>query len=180
MHPHPDAGEAPAGQRQRRQERGAGGRRCGGPTLYYGAGAGAEPTASAVVADVVDLARVLAWAGAGRCPSWACAEATPDQPILDIEDVQTAWYLRMTAEDKPGVLSDVASICSRAGISIEALIQKEPAEGETRVPVIMVTNRTREGELNKAASEIEALDRSRAASREFALRTPGRLGRKAA
>ena len=64
----------------------------------------------------------------------------------------------MTAEDKPGVLSDVASICSRAGVSIEALIQKEPAEGETRVPVIILTNRTREGELNRVAREIESLD----------------------
>jgi homoserine dehydrogenase len=64
----------------------------------------------------------------------------------------------MTAEDKPGVLSNVASICSAAGVSIEALIQKEPAEGETRVPLIILTNRTREGELNRVAEEIEALD----------------------
>jgi homoserine dehydrogenase len=130
-----------------------------GPTLYYGAGAGAWPTASAVVADIVDLARNL---GRGQLPAvgelGVRSEAVARQPILSIDDVHTAWYLRMTAEDKPGVLSDVASICSRAGVSIEALIQKEPAEGETRVPVIILTNITREGELNRVAQEIEALD----------------------
>lgn len=130
-----------------------------GPTLYYGAGAGAEPTASAVVADIVDLARSLALEQAPAVAELGvCSEAIARQPILAIEDVETAWYLRMTAEDKPGVLSEVASICSRAGVSIEALIQKEPAEGETRVPVIILTNRTREGELIRVASEIEALD----------------------
>jgi homoserine dehydrogenase len=130
-----------------------------GPTLYYGAGAGAEPTASAVVADVIDLARNLARGQGSAVPMLGVQpEAIESRPILPMEDVRTAWYLRMTAEDKPGVLSDVASICSRAGVSIEALIQKEPAEGQTRVPVIILTNRTREGELNRVAREIEALD----------------------
>ena len=130
-----------------------------GPTLYYGAGAGAQPTASAVIADIVDLARNLSRSQRSAVPELGVrAEAVAHQPILPIEDVHTAWYLRMTAEDKPGVLSDVASICSRAGVSIEALIQKEPAEGETRVPLIILTNRTRERELNRVASEIEALD----------------------
>ena len=129
-----------------------------GPTHYYGAGAGGEPTASAVVADIVDLARNLT---RGQRPAVSELGVRPQaiahQPILPMDDVETAWYLRMTAEDKPGVLSEVASICSRAGVSIEALIQKEPAEGETRVPVIILTNRTREGELNRVASEIESL-----------------------
>ncbi len=130
-----------------------------GPTLYYGAGAGAEPTASAVVADIVDLARNLALGQAPAVPELGVrTTAIARQPILAIEEVETAWYLRMTAEDKPGVLSEVASICSRAGVSIEALIQKEPAEGETRVPVIILTNRTREEELNQVAREIEALE----------------------
>ncbi len=130
-----------------------------GPTLYYGAGAGAEPTASAVVADIVDVARDLAIGQTPAVPELGVrTDAIARQPILGIDDVETAWYLRMTAEDKPGVLSEVASICSRAGVSIEALIQKEPAEGETRVPVIILTNRTREGELNRVAREIEALD----------------------
>ena len=130
-----------------------------GPTLYYGAGAGASPTASAVVADIVDVSRNLAL---GQTPAVAelglRKEAVARQPILGMADVETAWYLRMTAEDKPGVLSDVASICSNAGVSIEALIQKEPAAGEKRVPVIILTNRTREGELNRVAEQIEALD----------------------
>lgn len=129
-----------------------------GPTLYYGAGAGAGPTASAVVADIVDLARNLAL---GQRPAVAelgvRSEAVARQPILAIEDVHAAWYLRLTAEDKPGVLSNVASICSAAGVSIEALIQKEPAEGETRVPLIILTNRTREGVMDGVVAEIEAL-----------------------
>jgi len=129
-----------------------------GPTLYYGAGAGAAPTASAVVADVIDLARAIA---CGQKPLVNAlgleVEQVVEQDILPIEAVHTAWYLRMTAEDKPGVLSEVTRICSEAGISIEALIQKEPEEGETRVPLIILTNRTRESNLVSATAEIEAL-----------------------
>ncbi len=129
-----------------------------GPTLYYGAGAGAEPTASAVVADVIDIARDIALGQRPAVPSLGVAGASvSEQPILPIEEVHTSWYLRMTAEDKPGVLSDVARICSEAGISIEALIQKEPAQGETRVPVIILTNLTREADLVAAVTQIEAL-----------------------
>ncbi len=129
-----------------------------GPTLYYGAGAGAAPTASAVVADIIDLARAL---GRGQQPAVSALGVEPgrvtEQAILPIASVYTAWYLRMTAEDKPGVLSEVATICSEAGISIEALIQKEPEEGETRVPLIILTNRVREADLVAATAEIEAL-----------------------
>ncbi|MEP5763083.1 MAG: homoserine dehydrogenase [Halieaceae bacterium] len=129
-----------------------------GPTLYYGAGAGAEPTASAVVADIIDLARNLGQGQKLAVPGLGVRSAAiARQPILPVEEVFTSWYLRMTAEDKPGVLSNVASICSDAGVSIEALIQKEPADGEVRVPVIILTNRTREAELIKVASQIEAL-----------------------
>lgn len=129
-----------------------------GPTLYYGAGAGAAPTASAVVADIVDLARDLALgqthavAGLG-----VAAEEVRELPILAIHQVETAYYLRMTAEDKPGVLSEVASIFSEAGISIEALIQKQPLEGETRVPVIILTNLVLESKLMNAVKQIESL-----------------------
>lgn len=129
-----------------------------GPTLYYGAGAGAEPTASAVVADIVDLARNLVLdqhypvAGLG-----VAATAIESRQVLDIDDVETAYYLRMTAEDRPGVLSEVARICSEAGISIEALIQKQPAEGESRVPVIILTNRVIESQLKSAVRDIEVL-----------------------
>jgi homoserine dehydrogenase len=130
-----------------------------GPTLYYGAGAGADPTASAVVADIVDLAREI---GAGqRCtvPSLGVgASALKAQAYVPMEDVVTPWYLRMEAEDRPGVMSRVTSLLSEQGISIEALIQKAPAIGETRVPVIVLTNAARQGALDTAVNSIEALD----------------------
>ncbi len=130
-----------------------------GPTLYYGAGAGADPTASAVVADIVDLAREL---GVGqRCPVpslGVSADALKAQSYVPMQDVVTPWYLRMEAEDRPGVMSRVTSLLSEQGISIEALIQKAPAEGETRVPVIVLTNAARQGALEAAVDSIEALD----------------------
>jgi homoserine dehydrogenase len=130
-----------------------------GPTLYYGAGAGAEPTASAVVADLVDLARDI---GAGQScrmpPLGFAAEDLRDLPIVPMAQVQTPWYLRMEAEDKPGVLSRVATIFSDLGISIEALIQKAPAVGQTRVPLIMLTNRAPQGLVEQAVRAIESLD----------------------
>ena len=129
-----------------------------GPTLYYGAGAGAEPTASAVVADIVDLARELSVGQLCRVPALGFADDSLQLlPIVPMEAVVTPWYLRMVAEDKPGVLSAVASIFSNEGISIEALIQKAPAEGETRVPLIVLTNRALQGSMDKAVSAIEAL-----------------------
>jgi len=130
-----------------------------GPTLYYGAGAGAEPTASAVVADIVDLARDLGVGQACRVPALGFASAElRDLPVVPMERVSTAWYLRLEAEDKPGVLSQIASIFSDQGISIEALIQKAPAEGETRVPLILLTNLALQGNVDTAVSAIEALD----------------------
>mgnify|MGYP001828636778 CR=1 FL=1 len=130
-----------------------------GPTLYYGAGAGAEPTASAVVADIVDLARDLAAGQICRVPALGFAAAElRDLPIVSMDRVSTAWYLRMEAEDKPGVLSQIASIFSEQGISIEALIQKAPAEGETRVPLILLTNMALQGNVDAAVTAIEALE----------------------
>jgi homoserine dehydrogenase len=129
-----------------------------GPTLYYGAGAGAAPTASAVVADIVDLARDLALGQTRAVAGLGVAtDKIVEQPILAIHQVETAYYLRMTAADKPGVLSEVASIFSEAGISIEALIQKPPLAGETRVPVIMLTNLVQESKLLDTVKQIEAL-----------------------
>ena len=128
-----------------------------GPTLYYGAGAGARPTASAVVADVIDLAR-----GAGTsAPIPALGVALADLrrlPIIPIEKVKTPWYLRMEVADKPGVLSRVASIFSEQGISIEALIQRAPGEGQTLVSLIVLTNNAPQGSVDIAVSEIEALE----------------------
>lgn len=130
-----------------------------GPTLYYGAGAGAEPTASAVIADLVDLARELAGGQACRVPSLGFSrDSLKDLQVVPMEQVRTPWYLRMEAEDKPGVLSAVASIFSEQGISIEALIQKAPEEGETRVPLIVLTNGAAQGCVDNAVRAIEALD----------------------
>lgn len=130
-----------------------------GPSLYYGAGAGGEPTASAVVADIIDVARSLSSPSASRVPPLSFhASALNDRPILPMEEVETANYLRMSAIDRPGVLSQVAQILSDAGISIEALIQKEPAEGDSLVPLIILTSRTKEGRLSAAVAEIEILE----------------------
>jgi len=130
-----------------------------GPTLYYGAGAGAAATASAVVADLVDLARDLNVGQTCRVPPLGFARAElRDLPIVPMEQVVTPWYLRMEVEDKPGVLSKVASIFSDQGISIEALTQKAPAEGQTRVQLIVITNNAVQGSMDKAVAAIEALD----------------------
>ena len=129
-----------------------------GPTLYYGAGAGSEPTASAVVADIVDLARELSVGQNCRVPSLGfAADKLRELPILPMGDVVTPWYLRMEAEDKPGVLSSISSIFSEHGISIEALIQKAPAAGDTRVPLIMLTNAAAQSGMDAAVAAIEAL-----------------------
>jgi homoserine dehydrogenase len=130
-----------------------------GPTLYYGAGAGAEPTASAVVADIVDVVRTLTTDPNNRVPHLAFqADALSDLPILDIGQTEPAYYLRMQASDKPGVLADVTRILGDLDISIEAIIQKEPAEGEQEVPIIMLTHRVAEQNMNQAIDKLEALD----------------------
>lgn len=130
-----------------------------GPTLYYGAGAGAEPTGSSVVGDIVDVARTLTAEPEHRVPYLGFgADFVAEQTILPIDEVETAYYLRMSADDKPGVLSKVATILSDYGISIEALIQKEAREGESVVPLILLTNRVLEKRLATAIDRIEALD----------------------
>ena len=129
-----------------------------GPTLYYGAGAGAEPTASAVVADLVDVVRALTADPENRVPHLAFQpDALVDIPILPMSEVETAYYLRMAAEDRPGVLADITRILADAGISIEAIIQKEQAPEARHVPVIMLTHRMRERQMNEAIQRIEAL-----------------------
>jgi len=130
-----------------------------GPTLYYGAGAGSLPTASAVVADIIDVTRTLTTDPGNRVPHLAFQPSElADIPILPIESVETAYYLRLTAQDRPGVVAAVAGILGDAGISIEAIQQKEPAEGQTEVPLVMLTHRVREGQMNEAIDRIEALD----------------------
>jgi homoserine dehydrogenase len=131
-----------------------------GPTLYYGAGAGADATASAVVADLVDVVRTLTSDPENRVPHLAFQPDAmhADLPILPVSSVVTAYYLRLQAEDRPGVLADVTQILGAAGISIEAIRQQEPAEGEETVPIIFLTQRVVESSMDEAISGIEALD----------------------
>jgi homoserine dehydrogenase len=129
-----------------------------GQTMYYGAGAGAEPTASAVVADIVDLARMLTSDPEHRVPHLAFQ---PDQlsstPILPMGEVETAYYLRMRVFDKPGVLADITRILADSSISIDAMVQKEPHEGEDQVNIVMLTHLTIEKNVDAAIAKIEAL-----------------------
>ena len=130
-----------------------------GPTLYYGAGAGAEPTASAVVADILDVARDITTDHHYRVPYLAFSGIGQDinvVPIMPMEDITTAYYLRLLAVDRPGVLARVATILSDKGISIEALIQKESPDGEL-VPIILMTHRTKVKQMNEAIREIESM-----------------------
>lgn len=129
-----------------------------GPSLYYGAGAGAEPTASAVVADLVDVTRTLTADPENRVPHLAFqADALSNAPILPIEQISTAYYLRMEAKDQPGVLADVTRILAEQRISIEAVIQKEPAPGANTASVILLTHKIKEQQINKAIAQIEVL-----------------------
>jgi homoserine dehydrogenase len=129
-----------------------------GATLYYGAGAGAEPTASAVVADVIDVVRALTSDPENRVPHLAFqADSLADIPVLSADSFKTAYYLRLHAEDKSGVLADVTRILADHDISIEAITQKEPPKGETIVPIIMLTQVTQEHRMNAAITKIEAL-----------------------
>jgi homoserine dehydrogenase len=130
-----------------------------GPTLYYGAGAGAEPTASAVVADIIDVTRTLTVDPKNRVPHLAFQPGSiADMPVLSMEDVETAYYLRMQATDKPGVMADVARILGDAGISIEAILQKEPAPDADKASIILLTHVVQERQMNAAIAKIEALD----------------------
>lgn len=130
-----------------------------GATLYCGPGAGAEPTASAVIADILDIARRLSGGGRDATPMpGVTVDSAEPCTVLDIAAAESAHYLRVSALDRPGVLSQLAQILSSHGISIEAIIQKEPAPGQDHVPLIMLTNRTRESEVCAAIAAIERLD----------------------
>ena len=129
-----------------------------GPTLYYGKGAGAEPTASAVIADLVDVTRMHTADPQNRVPHLAFQpNALVDLPILSMDEVSTSYYLRLRVQDKPGVLADITRILADQQISIDAVIQKEPSEGETEADLIMLTHQTREKCINAAIEKIEAL-----------------------
>ncbi len=126
-----------------------------GQTMYYGAGAGAEPTASAVVADVIDVVRTLTADRDNRVPHLAFQPGElSDEPILPIEEVVSAYYLRLHAVEKPGVLAMVTGILSESGISIDAILQKETHE--QLVPIIILTQEVKEQQMNEAIAKIEA------------------------
>jgi homoserine dehydrogenase len=130
-----------------------------GQTLYYGAGAGAEPTASAVVADLVDVTRLHTADPHHRVPHLAFQpDQLSDTPILPMDEVRTAYYLRLRAFDRPGVLADITRILADSDISIDAMVQKEPAEGEVQVNIILLTHITVEKNINAAIAKIEAID----------------------
>ena len=129
-----------------------------GHTMYYGKGAGAEPTASAVIGDLIDVARALSSDPSSRVPMLAFqADATTELPILPIDEVQTSYYLRLRVADEPGVLADVTRILADSRISINAMLQREPAEGENATDIVLLTHQTIEGQLRAAVSRIEAL-----------------------
>jgi homoserine dehydrogenase len=129
-----------------------------GATLYYGAGAGSLPTASAVVADLVDVTRLITADPEHRVPHLAFQpDQLSDVPILPIEAVETSCYLRMRVLDKPGVLADITRVLADCKISIDAMVQKEPGEGESRVDIVMLTHQALEKNVNQAMAKIERL-----------------------
>jgi homoserine dehydrogenase len=129
-----------------------------GATMYYGRGAGAEPTASAVIADLVDVTRMLTADPEQRVPHLAFQpDQLHDTPILPMGKVETAYYLRLSAYDRPGVMADVTRILADHEISIDAVLQKEAEEGEDVVDVIILTHRCLEEQANAAIAKIEAL-----------------------
>lgn len=129
-----------------------------GPTLYYGAGAGAEPTASAVVADLVDIARLQGTKAEQRV-AYLGYQLDQQQvlPILPIAEVHSAYYLRLRASDKPGVMADITKVLADLQISIDAMLQKEPAEGESEADIVILTHTTQEKIMDAAIANIEAL-----------------------
>ena len=129
-----------------------------GSSLYYGKGAGAEPTASAVIADLVDVTRMATADPENRVPHLAFQpDAVTDTPILPMAEVESGYYLRLRVEDKPGVLADITRILADEQISIDAMIQREPAEGEQQTDIIMLTHVVREKQIDAAIARIEAL-----------------------
>ncbi len=130
-----------------------------GPTLYYGAGAGAEPTASAVIADLVDISRLINSSPDQRVPYFAFEKGQmSDEPVLDIGDVVTSCYLRIRASDRPGVLADISRILADNNVSIEAMRQREPMGKDELVNIIILTHVTQERNIRAALERIEKLE----------------------
>ncbi len=130
-----------------------------GPTLYYGAGAGSEPTASAVIADLVDISRLINSSPDQRVPYFAFEKGQmSDEPVLDIGDVVTSYYLRIRASDRPGVLADISRILADNNVSIEAMRQREPMGKDELVNIIILTHVTQERNIRAALERIEKLE----------------------
>lgn len=130
-----------------------------GPTLYYGAGAGSEPTASAVIADLVDISRLINSSPDQRVPYFAFEKGRmSDEPVLDIGDVVTSYYLRIRASDRPGVLADISRILADNNVSIEAMRQREPMGKDELVNIIILTHVTQERNIRAALERIEKLE----------------------
>ncbi len=128
-----------------------------GPTLYYGAGAGSGATASAVVADVIDVVRLLSAAPEHSVPSLGFQSAElSDLPVLTSDKIVTAYYLRLQAEDKPGVMADITRILADNGVSLKSILQKKEDDAET-AEVIMLTHRVQESAMDLASAQIDAL-----------------------
>jgi homoserine dehydrogenase len=129
-----------------------------GTTMYYGKGAGSEPTASAVVADLVDMARWASTDAAQRVPHLAFhADGVATTPVLPIDEVITAFYLRLNVADEAGVLAKITTILAEHDISIDALLQRESAEGERQTDLIILTHDTVEGRMRAALAQVQAL-----------------------
>ncbi|MDE2389113.1 MAG: homoserine dehydrogenase [Betaproteobacteria bacterium] len=129
-----------------------------GATLYYGAGAGAEPTASSVIADLVDVTRLQTADPTHRVPPLSFQpDLLSDTPVIPMEDVETSYYLRIQVVDKPGVMAEITRIVAEKNISISALLQKEASDESDQVSVIMLTHLTIEKNINAAITRIEAL-----------------------
>lgn len=129
-----------------------------GATLYYGAGAGAEPTASSVIADLVDVTRMQTADPMHRVPTLSFQpDLLSDTPVIPMEEVETSYYLRMQVIDKPGVMAEITRIVADNNISISAMIQKEAGSDSDRVSIIMLTHLTVEKNINAAIARIESL-----------------------
>ena len=130
-----------------------------GPTLYYGAGAGSEPTASAVVADLIDVVRMITTDPESRVPHLAFQpDSIIDLPILDMSEIKTAYYLRMCVINRPGVMASIATIFGQSDISIDTVVQKGSGRADGDVNIIFLTQETLEGNLNSALAKVEKLD----------------------
>jgi len=129
-----------------------------GPTLYYGAGAGAQPTASAVVADLVDVTRLITADTEHRVPHLAFQpDSLSDTPVLAMQDVETSYYLRMRVADQPGVLADITRVLADCRISIESMVQKQQVTGKREVDIVMLTHRAIERDVNQAIKRMGKL-----------------------